>query len=526
MSSLRKSGRVFLAGAGPGDPDLITLRGAELIRTADVIIYDNLVAYAALQLARDDAELIFAGKKGGAAGNVPQPEINRLLIEHAQRGRRVVRLKGGDPFIFGRGGEEAEALRAAGIEYEIVPGVTSAIAVPAFAGIPLTHRDHGSFVTILTGHLDPAKDVEAAIPWTGLAQAAEGRGTLVILMGTAQLRDNLDHLINRGMPPTTPAAAIQWGTTASQRSVAGTLANLAAKATQAGLGAPAVIVVGECAALGDQLGWYERMPLFGRRIIVTRAAGEAPGLIERLRSLGAEAIGVPVIATAPPSSYALLDRAIAGLGSFDWIIFTSAKGVEAFMQRLRTLRRDIRELGNAAIAAIGPATAARVANYALTVAAMPTEYRAERLIDALTPQRIKGVRILIPRAETAREVLPEMLRAAGASEVVVAPAYSTIRPKAKASDHLRSLLDAAPIDLVTFTSPSTVKNWIELAGSAGKKFKAAVIGPITAEAARAHGLDVAVEALTYTVDGLVAAIEKHYIDGKMNAPVPKSGLPQ
>lgn len=521
-----KSGHVFLVGAGPGAPDLITVRGAELVRSADVIVYDNLVAYATLRLARDDAELIFAGKKGGGTDNIPQAEINRILIQQARRGRRVVRLKGGDPFIFARGGEEAEALRAAGVEYEIVPGVTSAIAVPAFAGIPLTHREHGSFVTILTGHLDPAKDAQAAIPWTDLARAANGRGTIVMLMGTARLRDNLSHLIEGGMAETTPAAAIQWGTTANQQSVVGTLANLADEVERAGLGAPAVIVVGECAALANQLGWYERMPLFGRRIVVTRAAGDAAGLIERLRAIGAEVIGVPVIATAPPSSYAVLDKAIAKIGSFDWIIFTSAKGVDAFMQRLRTLHRDIRELGKAAIAAIGPATAARVANYALKVAAMPAEYRAERLIDALTTERIKGARILIPRAEVAREVLPKMLRDAGASEVVIAPAYATVRPEATAREHLRGLIGSASIDLVTFTSPSTVKNWIELAGDAGMRFKAAVIGPITAEAARAHGLDVAVEAATYTVDGLVEAIEKHYIDGKMNESVPGTGSPQ
>jgi uroporphyrinogen III methyltransferase / synthase len=521
-----KSGRVFLVGAGPGAPDLITVRGAELLRGADVVVYDNLVAYATLRLTRDDAELIFAGKKGGGSDNIPQAEINRILIQQARLGQLVVRLKGGDPFIFARGGEEAEALRAAEVEYEIVPGVTSAVAVPAFAGIPLTHREHGSFVTILTGHLDPAKDAEAAIPWTDLARAADGRGTIVMLMGTARLRDNLDHLIKGGMQKTTPAAAIQWGTTASQRSVVGTLVNLAHEVERAELGTPAVIVVGECAALANQLGWYERMPLFGRRIVVTRAGGDAAGLIERLRAIGAEVIGVPVIATAPPSSYAVLDKAITEIGSFDWIIFTSAKGVDAFMQRLRRLHRDIRELGKAAIAAIGPATAARVADYALTVEAMPSEYRAERLIDALTPMRIEGARILIPRAEVAREVLPEMLREVGAREVVIAPAYATVRPEATARQHLRGLIELETIDLVTFTSPSTVRNWIELAGDAGRRFKAAVIGPITAEAARAHGLDVAVEAAIYTVDGLVEAIEKHYIDGKMNEPVRKTDTPQ
>jgi uroporphyrinogen III methyltransferase/synthase len=279
-----------------------------------------------------------------------------------------------------------------------------------------------------------------------------------------------------------------------------------------------VIVVGECAALGNQLGWYERMPLFGRRIVVTRAPGDAAGLIERLRASGAEAIGVPVIGTAPPSSYAVLDKAIDRIGSFDWIVFTSAKGVEAFIDRLRTRGRDIRELGKAAVAAIGPATAARLHDFGLTVEAMPTEYRAERLIEALSVDRIKGARILIPRAEVAREVLPEMLHQAGAREIIVAPAYATVRPKAKAREHLGRLIESGAIDLVTFTSPSTVKNWIGLVGDMAKQSKAAVIGPITAEAARAHGLEVVVEAAIYTVDGLAAAIEQHYLKAQTDGP--------
>lgn len=514
----RGSGRVFLVGAGPGAPDLLTLRASELIRSAEVIIYDNLVSYAVLRMAPENAELIFAGKRGGASGNIPQAEINRILVEQAARGRRVIRLKGGDPLIFGRGGEEAEALRAAGIDYEIVPGVSSATAVPAFAGIPLTHRDHGSFVTFMTGHLDPVKDTGEAMPWGDLARAAKGRGTLVMLMGTARLRENLARLASGGLPGDTPATAIQWGTTASQQTIISTIGNLADEAERAHLGAPAVIVVGECAALGTNLQWYERMPLFGRRIIVTRAMQDAYGLSDHLRALGAEVIGIPVIASVPPSSYAALDAAIAKIGSFDWIIFTSAKGVEAFMQRLRTLRCDIRALGKASIASIGPATAARLGDFALTVAAMPDEYRAERLIDALTPERIKGARILIPRAEIAREVLPSMLRGAGAREVVIAPTYATTRPKPIAEAHLRGLLESGAIDLVTFTSPSTVKNWIALAGAASKRFKAAVIGPITAEAARTHGLEIAVEAKTYTADGLAAAIEHYYTEPRTNQP--------
>jgi len=504
-------GRVFLVGAGPGAPDLITVRGGETIRTADVIVYDHLVSPSTLSLAPEGAELIFAGKKGGGADSVPQAVINRLLIEQAKVGRRVVRLKGGDPFIFGRGGEEAEALRAAGIEFEIVPGVSSAIAAPAFAGIPLTHRDHGSFVTILTGHLDPAKAPAEAIPWADLARASDGRGTIVMLMGTARLRDNLDRLIAGGMPAATPAAAIQWGTTADQRTLIANVATLADEVEYTGLGPPAVIVVGQCAALGHELAWFERMPLASRRIVVTRAAANASAFTARLRALGAEAIAMPVIEVAPPSSYALLDEAIAKIGSFDWIIFTSVKGVDSFIERLRTLGSDIRKMGNAAIAAIGPATAAGLGRYALKVAAMPSEYRAECLIDALTGERITGARILLPRAEVAREVLPAMLLEAGAREVIVAPAYRTVKPSGNAIALVQGLIAAGQIDLVTFTSPSTVNNFIDLVGPDATALKAAVIGPITAEAARARGFDVAVEAATYTIDGLATAIQSYYI---------------
>ncbi len=400
----RAGGRVFLVGAGPGAPDLITMRGAAVMRTADVIVYDALVSLELLQLAPDTAVRIFAGKKGGEERSADQSEINRILIDHARAGRRVVRLKGGDPFIFGRGGEEAEALAAAGIKFEVVPGVTSAIAAPAFAGIPLTHRDRGSFVVFVTGHQDSNREPHTAIPWDELARAARGRGTLVLLMATARMRASLARLAAGGLPPETPAAAIQAGSTAAQRTVIATLATLADEAEQAGLKAPAVIVVGECAALGRELRWFEAMPLFGRRIVITRASAEARDFAARIRALGGEAVEFPTIETSPPSSYEILDRAIAELGSFDWLIFTSANGVECFVDRLRTLACDLRNLGRAAIAAIGPATADRVRRYALTVAAMPAEYRAEAVIDAIGAERIRGARILIPRAEIAREI--------------------------------------------------------------------------------------------------------------------------
>jgi uroporphyrinogen III methyltransferase / synthase len=503
-------GRVFLVGAGPGAPDLITLRGASVMRSADVIVYDALVSPELLRLAPADAECIFAGKKGGEERSADQSAINRKLIEHARAGRRVVRLKGGDPFIFGRGGEEAAALAAAGIAFEVVPGVTSAIAAPAFAGIPLTHRDRGSFVAFITGHQDSTKEPQAALPWDDLARAAQSCGTLVILMATARMRSTLARLAAGGLAPETPAAAVQAGSTAAQKSVVATLATLADEAGQAGLKAPTVIVVGECAALARELRWFEAMPLFGRRIVITRASTEAQDFAARIRALGGEAIEFPTIEASRPASYEILDRAIAELGSFDWLIFTSVNGVESFVDRMRTLACDIRELGRAAIAAIGPATADRVRRYGLTVAAMPAEYRAEAVIDAIGAKRISGARILIPRAAIAREILPEMLRHHGAREVVVAPAYRTVLPTMADADRMRALLAANAIDLVSFTSSSTVANFAAMTGVPMGGLKAAAIGPITAETARAHGFEVVVAPAEYTVEALIEAIVKYF----------------
>lgn len=501
------SGKVYLVGAGPGAPDLITLRGAAALGAAEVVVYDYLASPEILKLAPQSAARIFAGKRGGGERAAEQDEINQLLIDQARAGRRVVRLKGGDPFIFGRGGEECEALRAAHVEFEIVPGVTSAIAAPAFAGIPLTHRERGSFVVFATGHQDVAKDDNLSVPWAELARAAHGRGTLVILMATARMGGILARIVAGGIPGETPAAAIQWGATAAQRSVIATVATLAKEAARAALGAPAVIVIGDCAALGRELGWVERMALFGRRILVTRAAPNAGAFAARLRALGAEAIEFATIASAPPTSHAALDHAIAEIDSFDWIVFTSAQGVVSFIARMRERGRDLRAMGRAALAAIGPATAARLGEYALNVAATPREYRAEALIEAIGAARIAGARFLIPRAETAREVLPETLRALGAREVVVAPAYRTIRPDTAEAERIGALLETGAIDLAAFTSSSTVENFVAMVGAgAARQAKAAVIGPITAATARAHGLEVAVEAAEYTVAGLTDAI--------------------
>ncbi|MGH7814035.1 MAG: uroporphyrinogen-III C-methyltransferase [Candidatus Binataceae bacterium] len=507
----KHGGIVYLVGAGPGDPSLITVAGARAIGRADAVIYDHLASPELLRLAPRGAELTYAGTRGGGEKSRRQLRINRMLIEKARQGQIVVRLKGGDPFVFGRGGEEAEALARAKVRFEIIPGVTSAIAAPAYAGIPVTHRDYGSFAVLVTGHEDERKGTRSSIPWRELGAAAiAGRGTIVILMATRRMRPVLNKLREAGMPAVTPAAAIQSATTAAQKTVTGTVGTLADRCERARLEAPSLVVVGECARLRDRLKWFERKALFGRRIIVTRAGGAAERFAAELHAMGAETIEFPTIEFAPPKNYAVLDRAIARLDSFDWIIFTSATGAERFVARLKSMGRDIRDLGAAKIAAIGPATTKRLDDFALRVAAMPNEYRAEALLPALGAKEIRGKRFLIPRAAAAREILPVTLRKMGAREVVVAPAYCTIKPKAAPAARIRALLDEHAIDLVTFTSSSTVENFVALVRAPVKGVKAAAIGPITAATARRHGFRVVVQPRDYTTAALAAAIRDYF----------------
>ena len=503
-------GKVYLVGAGPGAPDLITVRGADILRIADTVVYDHLASPELVRMAPARADRIYAGKMGDGAQQFEQAAINEILIGHARAGKLVVRLKGGDPFIFGRGGEEAEALVEAGIDFEVVPGLTSAIAVPACAGIPLTHREHGSFLVFVTGHQGSEKKSALTVPWEELAHAANSRGTIVILMATAHMRENLARLKAGGLRPETPCAAIQWGTTALQRTVTAPLTGLADEVERAGLGAPAVVVVGECARFASTLNWSERLPLFGRRIIVTRAATESEVFAKRLRQLGAGAIVFPTIETGAPDSYLQLDAAISRIQAFDWIVFTSATGVETFIERLRILEVDIRAAAGVRIAAIGPATAGQLRHYGLTVAVVPREYRAEALISALGEHAIEGARILLPRAQAAREILPQLLREKGAKEVVVTPSYKTVAPRHADVEPIRQLIRAGTADLATFTSSSTVTNFLAMVGINVTGLKAATIGPITAETARTSGLDVVVSPATYTVDSLLDAIVDHF----------------
>ena len=506
-------GTVYLVGAGPGAPDLLTLAGARALARADVVIYDYLASPRLLDHAPAHAARILVGKHGGGE-RTEQAEITALLLEHARGGRTVVRLKGGDPFVFGRGGEEAEALAAAGIPFEIVPGVSSAIAVPAYAGIPLTHRDLASSFTVLTGYEYPDKP-EMAVHWDAVAQRGN---TLVFLMTTRQLGANMAKLIAHGLAPDTPAAVIRWGTVGEQETVTGTVATIAERAAARHLQPPAIAVVGQVVRLRETLAWFERKPLFGRCLVVTRPRAQAAGFIDALTDLGADVLPCPTIEIVPPASWAPLDAAIDRLASYDWLVLTSVNGVAMFFDRLRERQRDVRALHRARIAAVGSETAAAIAARGLQVDVVPEEFRAEAVAEAMRAAGVAGARILLPRAAVAREILPAMLRDAGAT-VDEVPAYETIAPRGDLSE-LRDRLARRAVDLVTFTSSSTVRNFVALIGAdAGPLLagvRAACIGPITADTAHAAGLEVVVQPATYTIAAFTTAIETYLRKPRMN----------
>ena len=506
-------GIVYLVGAGPGDPKLLTLRGKECLQRADVVLYDYLANPALLAFAPADAERIYVGRRGRQAYD-DQDHINQVLIQKAGEGKRVVRLKGGDPFVFGRGGEEAEAVAAAGIPYEIVPGVTSAVAVPAYAGIPVTHRTFASSVAFLTAHEDPAKGA-SALDWPRMAS---GPGTLVFLMGVKNLPLVVDQLITEGKAPDLPVAVIRWGTRAAQRTVVGTLRDIVQRVAEAKIEPPALVVVGEVVRLRERLNWFESKPLFGKRIVVTRAAEQAGDLSDRLAELGAEPIECPTIQIAPPESWEPLDRAIAELGRFRWVVFTSVNGVRAFLARLRQAGKDARALAGATLCAIGPKTADELAAAGLRADLVPAEFQAEGLLDAMVQAGVAaGDHVLIPRAAVARELLPAQLRRMGV-DVRVAPAYRTVRPAVDA-DAIKDRLRRHAVDVVTFASSSTVANFCDLfdsreeAAALLRETTIACIGPITAQTARERGLTVGVTAAQHTIPALVDAIVRHAVEG-------------
>jgi uroporphyrinogen III methyltransferase/synthase len=492
-----RSGVVYLVGAGPGDPGLMTARSLELIASADAIFYDRLIPRRALDGAREDAELIYVGKAPGSP-SVPQEEIGKRLIESAQAGKSVVRLKGGDPFVFGRGGEEGEALRAAGIEFEVVPGVTAGVAATAYAGIPVTHRNEASAVAFVTGHEDPAKE-ESAIDWQALARFP---GTLVFYMGVRRLAANAEALIEAGRDAEEPAAAIERGTMDGQRTVVATLATLAEAVEREGIGAPALIVVGPVVHRREALAWLERRPLHGRRVVVTRARAQTSGLAATLRGLGAEVVEMPAIRIEPRTQSDTVRAAIGSIGDYALVCLTSPNGVQLLFEALRAAKLDARALAGATVAAIGPGTARALAEHGVIADVVPERFVAEALVEALGSVDVSGTRVLVARAAEARDVLPEALRERDA-EVDVVALYETVREEPSAE----AVEAAQGADYVTFTSSSTVRNLTEALGERFPRDARIVsIGPITSEGVRAVGLEVHVEAERHDVDGLIAAL--------------------
>jgi uroporphyrinogen III methyltransferase/synthase len=478
--------KVYLVGAGPGDPELITLKGRRLLAIADSILYDHLAPEALLVLAPRDAERISVGKTKSVHA-FSQEEVCAMMIERARRGLNVVRLKGGDPFIFGRGGEEIEALAAAGIPFEVVPGVTSPLGIAAYTGVPLTHRDHTKLVTFVTGH------DAGAIDWSKVGQTE----TLVNFMGIHFIRQITGELMKYGRSGDTPAMCVRWGTRPDQKTIVGTLATIADEIESADLKPPATVIVGEVVRLHERLAWYDRLPLFGRKIIVTRAREQAPELSEKLRALGADAIEFPVIEIQPPADLGPLDRAIENHPAYNWLIFTSANGVRFFLERLDASAHDLRKL-RAQICAIGPATRRAIEALHLKVELMPDEYVAESLVRAFSSIDLRGKRVLLPRAAVARDVIPVELQKLGA-KVDVVEAYRNVAPTHKGP--------VPKADWITFTSSSTVQNYVEIAGRESLEgMKVASIGPITSETARKLGIPVDCEANPYTIDGLIAGI--------------------
>ncbi len=499
---MKKKGKVYLIGAGPGDPGLLTIKAKEVLQSCEVVVYDYLANPLFLEYVRDDAEAIYVGKKS-SQHTMTQEEINRLLIDLGEKGKIVARLKGGDPFIFGRGGEEAQELRKRGIPFEVVPGITSAIAGPAYAGIPLSHRDFTSTIGIVTGHERPDKE-KSSIDWEGLARSM---GTLVFLMGVKNLPTICGKLIEGGKDPSTPAAMVQWGTTPRQRVVTGTLSTMPEEVQKAGIKPPAILVVGEVVTLRDSLSWFEQRPLFGKRVVVTRARAQSSEFRQKLEELGAEVVQFPTIKVQAPASWEEVDASIERLGGFDWVIFSSVNGVRFFFQRLFRKGKDARDLAGKSIATIGPKTAEALEGFGLKADLVPQDYKAEGLLDVFP--KGGGKRVLFPRAKVAREVLPDELKARG-YDVEVVPVYETVMEEPDLA--VKEALFEGGVDLITFTASSTVHNFVKIMGGKGevKKLpptvKIASIGPITSRTLKDYGLPVHVEASLFTIDGLIQAI--------------------
>lgn len=518
-ASESKKPMVYLVGAGPGDPGLITVRGRELLGRAEVVIYDYLASRRLLQYVPASAELIYAGKKGGSKHTHTQEEINQMLVDRAKSGKTVVRLKGGDPFIFGRGGEEVEELFKSGLAFEVVPGVTSATAAATYAGIPITHRRFTATVAFVTGHEDPTKP-GSNVAWDKLAT---GVGTLVIYMGIKNLPSITEKLIRYGRGPETPVAVVRWASTPEQRTVVGTLATIADVVREADIRPPALVVVGEVVSLRDTINWFEKRPLFRKKVLVTRTREQASELVHRLEELGAECREYATIAILPMESYAELDRELARIDRFDWLVFTSINAVKYFFARLFELGQDARALSGVKIAVVGRTTGEVLAGYGLRADLVPLEFTGDGLAEALVREGMDGKKILIPRALKARESLPETVRSAGA-EVAVVPVYRNVVPVDSDEENtgpaaLRRELEEGDIDVVTFTSSSTVTNFVQMLAPADqddlRRIMAGVtvvaIGPLTARTVEKNGLTVDVQPADYTIPKMVDSIVAHFL---------------
>jgi uroporphyrinogen III methyltransferase/synthase len=491
-------GKCVLVGAGPGDPGLVTLHAKDVIEHAEVILYDYLCNPEILKWAPAAAEIVFAGKRAGEH-TLSQAEINQLMISRAQAGKYVVRLKGGDPFVFGRGAEEAEALAAAGVRFEVVPGVTSAVAAPAYAGIPITHRDVASSFSVFTGHEDPTQP-ESDLDYESLVKTG---GTLVMLMGVERLEKVVNALRAHGADPSTPAALVRWGTFGRQETITGDLTNIVDRA--AGFAPPAVAIFGKVVSYRQKLNWFEKRPLFGRRIVVTRTRRQAGALSTRLSLLGADVIELPTIRIEPPKDLMEFGELVRDAYQYDWLIFTSPNGVNAFFDMFFRLYQDTRNIGNVRVAAIGSSTALRIKDYHLTVDVQPDEFIGEAIVEELLKfESVENLRFLLVRAEGARGVIPKQLTQHGAI-VDEAIAYRTVT-ETEDSTGARERFERDGADLMTFTSSSTVTNFLGLKLPWPAGLRTASIGPITSETMRQAGLKVDIEAARHDIDGLVDAI--------------------
>ncbi len=507
-----KLGKVYLVGAGPGDPGLITVRGKYLLEKAEVVVYDYLASSKLLKHTAPNAELIYVGKKGGVRHPVPQDQINQILVDKAKAGKVVVRLKGGDPFIFGRGGEEIQELFDVNIPFEIVPGVTSATAAATYAGIPITHRDFTASVAFITGHEDPNKE-RSNVDWSKLAT---GVGTLVIYMGIKNLPIIVENLISHGRDPKTPVAVVRWASTPEQRSVVGTLENIAEVVKENNITPPSLIIVGEVVSLRDTINWYEKRPLFGKKIIVTRTREQASDLVAALEEQGANAIECSTINIEPADSYDILDSEFECIDEYHWILFTSLNSIKYFFKRMYDKGLDARDLKGPSIGVVGKSTADLLHKYGLNADLIPPTFTGEGLAQSLLDQGVEGRNILIPRALHGREILPETLRGAGA-RVTVAPVYKNVLPEDR-KEALREELEKKDVDMITFSSSSTVRNFLSMVNAGSQEelrklldgVKIASIGPITGKTVTDNGLQVDLQPEQFTIPDLVDAIVDYY----------------